>query len=117
MKNIKSYKKELFAVFAIGMVLLFVINNYTTQEAYDAISCTYNQNSCAAEGWDGICAQGVIDECCMDVDMCGGQVVDNPYECYHYYCTDSGKFCDAEYDEQGGTGKYICACSAVEDIR
>lgn len=115
MKNMKANKKEVLIAFLIGIGLLFVINNWTNQQAYDFVSCTFNGFDCDGIEWDGECTTTIEDECCdyMDVDMCNGQEVSNPYDCYHFYCEDDNKFCGAVYDEQGGSGNYICGCQDI----
>lgn len=120
----KQYKKELIAAFVLGIILLFVVNNWTTQGVYDIVSCTYNQNDCPGCGedadWNGDCTYEIKNECCFNVDVCGGQRVDNFEDCYHYYCTDSNKYCgvvDEEYNQDAGTYKYICGCKVVEDYK
>lgn len=115
----KKYKKEIILFILLGMFILFLANNFTTQGVYDVVSCTWNQHECNITAdceceyeWDGICTNEIKDECCIDIDMCNGQVVENPYECYHYYCTDPNKFCDATYDQEQG-GQYVCGCADI----
>lgn len=115
-KAMKANKGAVFLAFIIGLAALFFVNNWTSQPAYDIISCTYNQYSCDGLEWDGECTGGIEDECCdyIDVDMCDGQEVSNGDECLHFYCDSPGKFCKPVYDDVQG-GQYICTCSDIEE--
>lgn len=113
--QLKANKKIILFAFVIGALILFLVNNWTSQEAYDVISCTYNTNDCEDLEWDGNCTGDVVDECCTPVDMCDSQLVTNADDCLHYYCTTTNKFCKPVYDELDGTGKYKCTCSYIEE--
>lgn len=118
-KNMKANKKEILFAFIAGLVVLFVVNNWTNQQAYDFISCSYNANDCDGLEWDGECDSTIEDACCdyMDVDMCDGQEVTNGDECFHFYCEDSDECCYPVYDTEGGSGNYICTCKDIGQIQ
>jgi len=99
------------AYFAAGVVALFIISNFVSQDVYEIDSCTYNKFACT--GWDGVCTDEIIEDCCEETDMCNGQAVSNPYECYHFYCDNSAKFCDAQWNV--ADDDYTCVCAYTSD--
>lgn len=123
----KSGKTWILVLIVIGMAILFLLNNFTTQGVYNVVSCTWNENECngttdpgSTIGWDGECTQEIEDECCdyMDVRMCGGQDVgQEPWLCETYYCEEADHACrpDSHYDDQTGEYWYECECYDVTD--
>lgn len=70
----------------------------------------------APQTWAGNCTdaigQAVQDQCCIEVDMCGGYTTTSPSECYHRYCTLSDKFCQpGAFDI--ATQSYACECGSI----
>lgn len=97
--------------FTLGIIVLFLVNNFTVKKAYEVVSCTYNQYSCEAPAWNGQCTDEIRDQCCIDVRICGG-TVGNPMECYTKYCTASNNFCKpfSRID-----GLWDCRCADIND--
>lgn len=100
----------------IGALMLFLLlNNFTL--LYHPFSCWFNTYECGGgSGFDGNCSTAlagqVQDACCMEVDMCGGYVTEDPSSCYHRYCPESNKMCvPGNYDT--ATLKYQCECAYI----
>jgi hypothetical protein len=105
--NKKSNKWWMIVVaFIVGVIVLFLFNNFTTQEVYEGVSCTYNQNSCDYPAWDGQCTDDVSDKCCTSIRTCEG-IVANPRDCLDKYCYAEGNTCDAVLRIDG---QYECKC-------
>lgn len=94
----------------LGMFVLFALNNFSTEQVYKVISCTFNKHDCECDcpDWDGTCTQEIEDKCCMDIRWCGG-TVNYEYECLDKYCEDEGYTCGAVPVLQG----IECKCLKV----
>lgn len=119
----KKSNKTTYVIIAIlfviiGALILFFVNNRTNQEAYDFISCTWNKHDCnitdqghTCPDWNGECTGEIKDECCTPIRACNNQIVQNPNECYSYYCYEQEQYCKPTWLIQGG---YQCGCSSIE---
>lgn len=102
-----------------GMFLMFAIINWTIPLFYGLGCCTWNQHECIdkLDKSDINCTQEIIDKCCEDcveIRYCDGQVVNNPYECYDYYCTEVGVICKPISNVALDT--FTCTCTNLDDI-
>jgi len=123
-KNDNSKMIIIFIICALlGAFILFLINNFWTQGAYDLISCSYNENDCDGgcgdagdcDDWDGVCTSEIEDDCCTSIRTCAGQIVSNPYECYKYYCFDNNQICKPIEQEGLGLLSFKCTCSEIPE--
>lgn len=98
----------------IGLLIGFVLNNWTLEPIYEFASCSYNIHSCEYPDWSGICTSEITDKCCMDVRMCGGQITDDPMYCLSRYCTNEDYYCKPVYqDSVQGVDSYKCTCTSI----
>ncbi len=118
----KWYKdKRIWTGIILGVIILFLINNFWIgPKPYDFVSCTYNKFSCSgggSTGWNGTCTDEIKQACCASIDYCGGQIVDNPNQCLHYYCPSSGKYCKPIYQISTTYigDKWKCECATLEE--
>lgn len=119
-KKNETYKVILYCIvsFILGMVVLFFVNNKTTQGAYNFISCKYNDHSCGGSSSGGSngafsCTAAVIDECCDEDEpdnTCRG-IVSKVSDCTYKDCT-LGRECTAVYNTYGS---YTCTCSDTDE--
>lgn len=113
--NIKITQKEVIPMF-LGVVLLFVLIQLLFS-VFDLSCCTYNNFTCEnrtkERAWDGKCTDRIIDECCIDVRMCGGQIVDHAWDCPTRYCVENGEVCMPVPLVQGD--KYQCTCMTKDE--
>ncbi len=108
-RNITPILLTALVFFILGIVFLFVVNNFNGEPVYDFVSCTYNKHSCEAPAWDGICTDEIEDECCTEIRVCSG-IVSNPTDCLDKYCYEDGKRCEGIYTTQG---LYECKCIGI----
>ena len=122
----KGYKQYLIGAVLLGALLIFLLNNFTSQGVYNVVSCTWNENVCngtadpgSVLSWDGVCTDGIIDECCdyIDVRLCAGEENNEPWMCDTKYCegVDEACYAEEEYDDQTGEYNYNCVCKDVND--
>lgn len=106
--------------FCVGILILFLLNNFTTAGVYEVVSCTFNQHSCYfnescpdcpdCEDWNGDCTQEIKNDCCDPVRVCSGQFVQNYYDCFDLYCWTDNYKCEPVEQIQGG---YKCTCENI----
>lgn len=108
---IKYWWVYLIIAFLIGVIVLYYLNNHSTQKIYNVVSCTQNEYSCNFT-WNHVCTDEMEDECCEEIRYCGG-TVQSPYDCLDKYCTESGKYCMGEYNT---LGMYTCGCQPISPV-
>lgn len=108
-----SNTRIILITFIVSAIVVVLAINMTIQPVYDIGACTFNQYSCEFEtpDWDGVCTTEMEDECCEDIRLCSGQLVDDPLDCYDKYCWTSGESCYPEF--QIDAGNYKCTCKDV----
>lgn len=111
-KNKKQSMTWLWLIlsFLFGALVLYLVNNFTVEPAYEVISCTNNQFSCDMPAWNGVCTQEIEDECCEEIRVCSGTVED-PYDCLDKYCYEEGEKC-LPFDRIDQ--KYDCRCADID---
>ena len=98
--------KTILVVFVIATIVTLYIVNQTVPAAYDFGACTFNVYEC---DYEIECTDDIVDECCMDIRLCGGSTTVPEY-CYTQYCPEEGKMCVPEYNVAGG---YDCICKSA----
>jgi hypothetical protein len=124
-KNSEAIKKNWMWILA-GGVIVFALINFTLPWVYHTGCCTYNGNrtcqSCTTvttqpcPSWNGVCTDAISNQCCTSIDYCEGQIVTNPYECLHYYCSDSGQCCVPTPHNNVAWLEYQCGCMDIDNV-
>lgn len=97
-------KKWILIAFILGLIMMCLLSFFGI---FNCAGCSQD------DVWDGSCnstvAESIKDECCMEVRTCGG-IVDNPSDCYTFYCEATGKMCVPEPYGETALNKYECVC-------
>ena len=101
---------------ALILAVLFILYNMFSPNPIPPA-----QNSSLPQGlncpaWNGQCTDQIKDICCENVRLCTGQIVENPLECFTYYCWADDECC---YPTPNGDDPiamtFTCNCKDITD--